>query len=174
MARRKRPVKAGETYCTFPSLHSDVSALLEEDDLYFGFRDDDDPTGAIKEYDTNIMGRFVCRNVACSCKGWYSMKIAITIRMSVPNPPLKLFHLSCFGTFQSALLHAPYRVTILNQRAQQVPRRRLQRARVQAALPALQRARRPVPGARGLVRGEGRVPDQEVVRRRDGALDVHR
>ncbi|KAG6355643.1 hypothetical protein INS49_003605 [Diaporthe citri] len=81
MARKKGSVKAGGTYCTFPSLHSDVSTLLEEDDLYFGFRDDDDPTGAIKEYDTNIMGRFVCRNIACSCRGWYSMKIAITIRM---------------------------------------------------------------------------------------------
>lgn len=94
MARKKRPVRAGGTYCTFPSLHSDVSALLEEDDLFFGFRDDDDPTGAIKWYDTNIMGRFVCRNFACSCKGWWSMKIAITIRMSVqvlsshsPPPP---------------------------------------------------------------------------------------
>lgn len=85
MARKNRPAKSGGTYCTFPSLHSDVSTLLEEDDLYFGFRDDDDPMGCIKEYDTNIMGRFVCRNVGCSCNGWYSMKIAITIRMLVPK-----------------------------------------------------------------------------------------
>lgn len=97
MARKKRPTKAGGTYCTFPSLHNDVSALLEEDDLYFGFHDIDDPKDCIKEYDTNIMGRFVCRNITCSCKGWYSMKIAITIRMSVTTsfsghyPPFVLF-----------------------------------------------------------------------------------
>lgn len=158
MTRQKGP---GKTYCIFPSLHSDVTTLLEEDDLYFGFRDDDDPTDAIKEYDTNIMGRFVCRNVACSCRGWYSMKIAITIRMSVPTSISKsLPSVVCIG--------------LLINKPKQVPRRRLQRARVQAALPALQRARRPFPGARGLVRGEGRVPDQEVVRRRDGAVHVHR
>lgn len=81
MPRRRRPGRAEERYCTFPSLHDDVSALLEEDDLYFGFRDRDDPAGCVREYDTNIMGRFACRNGACSEKGWSSKKIAITIRM---------------------------------------------------------------------------------------------
>lgn len=103
MARKKRPVKTGGTYCTFPSLHSDVSALLEEDDLYFGFRDDDDPTGAIKWYDTNIMGRFICRNSECRCDGWRSMKIAITIRMSV-QVSFAAPSLSRYGNFQEALL----------------------------------------------------------------------
>ncbi|KAJ0118743.1 hypothetical protein J7T55_012997 [Diaporthe amygdali] len=81
MPPRRRPRRSEEKYCTFPSLHDDVSALLEEDDLYFGFHDEDDPKGCIKEYDTNIMGRFVCRNSSCSCTGWSSKKIAITIRM---------------------------------------------------------------------------------------------
>lgn len=75
------PGRAEERYCTFPSLHDDVSALLEEDDLYFGFRDVDDQAGCVREYDTNIMGRFICRNGACECGGWSSKKIAITIRM---------------------------------------------------------------------------------------------
>lgn len=105
MAKKKRARKPGGTFCTFPSLHSDVSALLEEDDLHFGFRDGDDPTGCINEHDTNIMGRFVCPNIACKCKGWWSMKIAITIRMSVQatsfySSPLCLV----FGLFQDALV----------------------------------------------------------------------
>ena len=81
MPRRRRPGRAEERYYTFPSLHEDVSALLEEDDLYFAFREKDDPAGSLKEYDTNIMGRFVCRNDGCNSNGWSSKKIAITIRM---------------------------------------------------------------------------------------------
>ncbi|KAL1870215.1 hypothetical protein Daus18300_005280 [Diaporthe australafricana] len=81
MPRRRRPGCREERYCTFPHLHDDVSELLEEEDLYFGFHSVDDPAGCIKEYDTNIMGRFVCRNGSCRCSGWSSKKIAITIRM---------------------------------------------------------------------------------------------
>lgn len=146
MARKKRPVKAGGTYCTFPSLHSDVSTLLEEDDLHFGFRDDDDPTSAIKWYDTNIMGRFVCRNVACSCTGWWSMKIAITIRMSVQvlsshSPPPR--PLARVGSFQLrvTLGQVSYSNSLLTRTHPQVSRRRVQRSSLQAALPALQLAR---------------------------------
>jgi hypothetical protein len=81
MPRGRRPGRGKEKYCTFPSLHDDVSALLEEADLYFGFREEDDPAGCLHEYDTNIMGRFVCRNGGCKSDGWSSKKIAITIRM---------------------------------------------------------------------------------------------
>lgn len=81
MPRRRNPGRAEEPYRTFPSLHDEVSALLEEEDLYFSFRDGDDPAGCVREYDTNIMGRFACRNGACGEKGWSSKKIAITIRM---------------------------------------------------------------------------------------------
>ncbi|KAG8161311.1 hypothetical protein KVR01_009575 [Diaporthe batatas] len=81
MPRRRRPGRAEDRYCTFPSLHEDVTALLQEEDLHFGFHDRDDPADSLKEYDTNIMGRFVCRNGGCRSKGWSSKKIAITIRM---------------------------------------------------------------------------------------------
>ncbi|KAM3086689.1 hypothetical protein ACMFMG_000815 [Clarireedia jacksonii] len=65
----------------YPSLHNSVARLLEENDLNFTFHEVDDPQGCIKEYDTNIRGRFVCHKRACSSKGWGSNKIAITIRM---------------------------------------------------------------------------------------------
>lgn len=65
----------------YPKLHDDVSRLLEEDDLYFHFHEVDDDKGPIKNYDTTVMGRFLCRNRKCASNGWSSKKIAITIRM---------------------------------------------------------------------------------------------
>ena len=65
----------------YQNLHDDVSRLLEEDDLHFDFHGNDRTETCSKEYDTNIMGRFICRNSACGSKGWSSKKIAITIRM---------------------------------------------------------------------------------------------
>lgn len=81
MPRRRKPGRGEDRYCAFPSLHEDVTTLLEEEDLYFDFHERDDPAGSLKEYDTNVMGRFVCRNGGCSTHGWSSKKIAITIRM---------------------------------------------------------------------------------------------
>jgi hypothetical protein len=60
--------------------HDAVSDLLEEDGLFFQFHEDDD-SDFEKEYDTNIMGRFVCHNRACSKPGWSSRVVAISIRM---------------------------------------------------------------------------------------------
>lgn len=65
----------------YPSLHDGISRLLEEDDLHFAFHEVDDAEGCTKEYDTNIMGRFICRNRKCDSDGWSSKRIAITIRM---------------------------------------------------------------------------------------------
>lgn len=64
-----------------PALHDKVSRLLEDDNLFFAFHDVDDSVGCTKEFDTNIMGRFVCRNNGCTSNGWSSKKIAMTIRM---------------------------------------------------------------------------------------------
>jgi hypothetical protein len=61
--------------------HGDVSRLLAEDGLHFDFHSDDDDRGSVKEYDTTIMGRFICRNGACKSSGWSSKQVAITIRM---------------------------------------------------------------------------------------------
>ena len=76
-----RKPKAGQEWFMYQSLHDDVSHLLEEDDLHFDFHENDDSETCIKEYDTNVMGRFICRNPACGSNGWSSKMIAITIRM---------------------------------------------------------------------------------------------
>lgn len=64
----------------FPKLHEEVSALLEEDDLDFKFHNVDQQQ-CQKDYDTNIMGRFICANSSCDSKGWSSKVVPITIRM---------------------------------------------------------------------------------------------
>jgi len=64
----------------YPTHHDAVSDLLEENGLFFKFHEDDD-SDCEKEYDTNIMGRFMCHNRACSKPGWSSKVVAITIRM---------------------------------------------------------------------------------------------
>ena len=73
--------RSDRTWFMYQNLHDDVSRLLEEDDLHFDFYKHDYTKTCIKEYDTNIMGRFICRNHACNSNGWSSMRIAITIRM---------------------------------------------------------------------------------------------
>ncbi|EER42313.1 conserved hypothetical protein [Histoplasma capsulatum var. duboisii H88] len=65
----------------YPTHHERVSSLLQEDDLYFDFHDVDRAAGCINEYDTNIMGKFICDNKTCGTNGWSSKRIAITIRM---------------------------------------------------------------------------------------------
>lgn len=67
-----------------PDLHNKVMHLLEEHNLSFDFHEVDSPTHNTREYDTNIMGRFGCRNKKCASSGWSSKKIAITIRL-YPN-----------------------------------------------------------------------------------------
>ena len=78
MARKKSgPAKKWSMY---PSLHDTVSDLLHEHNLFFDFHEDDSDN-CVRNYDTNIMGRFTCRNPVCSSGGWKSKQIAITIRM---------------------------------------------------------------------------------------------
>ena len=76
-----RKSKSGREWFMYQNLHDEVSRLLEEDDLHFDFHGNDVSETCIKEYDTTIMGRFICRNPACGSNGWSSRKIAITIRM---------------------------------------------------------------------------------------------
>jgi Zinc-binding domain len=73
-----RPAKE---WCMYPSRHNDVSDLLQVHGLFFNFYKNDDGKNCIKEYDTNIMGRFTCRNSACPAGGWTSKRVAITIRL---------------------------------------------------------------------------------------------
>ena len=76
-----RKSKSNRRWSVYPALHDDVLRLLEEQDLHFNFHENDDPRTCIEEYDSNIMGRFSCRDRACGSNGWSSKKIAITIRM---------------------------------------------------------------------------------------------
>ena len=76
-----RKSKTDRIWSMYQTLHDDVSRLLEENDLHFDFHENDDTRTCIKEYDTNIMGRFTCHNRACGSNGWSSRRVAITIRM---------------------------------------------------------------------------------------------
>ena len=93
-----RKSKLNQRWSMYPALHDDVSLLLEEDDLHFDFHENDDPESCNKEYDTNIMGRFICRHHACGSSGWASKKIAITIRM-YPGAQYnaRVYHQRCKG-----------------------------------------------------------------------------
>lgn len=70
-----------KTWSMYPQLHSDIARYLEADNLTFEFHKMDDTSDCIKEYDTNITGRFHCTNQHCPSKGWSSKKVAITIRL---------------------------------------------------------------------------------------------
>ena len=72
--------KQPSSWSVYPALHHDVSHLLEDHDLQYHFQRNADWKSCTKEYDTNIMGRFICHNKKCSLNGWSSKKIAITIR----------------------------------------------------------------------------------------------
>ena len=78
--RKTNPTpKSAKSWSMYSSYHDAVSDLLEENDLFFDFHEDDD-SDCEEEYDTNIMGRFECHNRACPTRGWSSKLIAITVR----------------------------------------------------------------------------------------------
>lgn len=70
-----------QAWSLYPELHNTVSHLLEDTTLRFEFYEYDDSNTCVKDYDTNIMGEFICQNEKCSSDGWGSMQIAITIRI---------------------------------------------------------------------------------------------
>ncbi len=72
--------KPTKKWSMYPSLHNDVLDLLREHDLFFQFYDEDDGKNCVNSYDTNIMGRFTCRNRSCPARVWTSKQVAITIR----------------------------------------------------------------------------------------------
>ncbi len=97
--RRKPKPKANEvdkSWSMYPLLHDSVSQLLEAENLSFTFFHRDSDKESIKEYDTNIMGRFKCLNKACPNSAWTSKMIAITIRM-YPNQQYnaRVYHQRC-------------------------------------------------------------------------------
>lgn len=92
-SRKNKPVPKWSMH---PELHGDVSLLLAEDDLHLSFHQNDSASQCLKDYDTNIMGRFSCRNETCTASGWSSKKIAITIRLySGGRYNARVYHQRC-------------------------------------------------------------------------------
>nr|POE90097.1 zinc finger protein 37 [Quercus suber] len=63
-----------------PALHDEVLQSLRTYGLTFDFFTADDPHGALEEYDTSIMGTFICAERSCPTNRWTSWQIAVTIR----------------------------------------------------------------------------------------------
>ena len=79
-----------------PSLHNDVSRLLEPHNLVFEIYDVDEEITNVEEHNTNVMGEFACKNRACACNGWSSKKVATTIRMYLNEQcDARVYHQSC-------------------------------------------------------------------------------
>ncbi|KAM4060273.1 zinc-binding domain-containing protein [Hirsutella rhossiliensis] len=92
----KAKKKAPPRWSMCPKLHDGVSRLLEEEDLFFDFHTADDAKNCVKDYDTNVMGRFPCRNPKCSSDGWSSKRIAVTIRMYAgAQYNVRVYHQCC-------------------------------------------------------------------------------
>ncbi|GKZ23574.1 hypothetical protein AbraIFM66951_009847 [Aspergillus brasiliensis] len=86
----------------YPALHTDVVTHLSSDTLSpvaltsLSFHPFDDSHSSKREYDTNIMGRFICTNDSCRSTGWTSKKIAITIRLYEGNEyNARVYHQRC-------------------------------------------------------------------------------
>ncbi|KAK1147836.1 hypothetical protein N8T08_000349 [Aspergillus melleus] len=94
MPRKGRKVE--KLWSLQPKLHDDVALLLDEEGLQMDFFDADDEETNIEEWDTNIMGRFICQKKGCNSSGWSSKKIAITIRMySQQRYNARVYHQRC-------------------------------------------------------------------------------
>ncbi|KAI1158342.1 zinc-binding domain-containing protein [Nemania serpens] len=94
MTRRQR--RPPETSSMHPAKHSEVSSLLEDDNLVFTFHHNDDDHGCTNSRDTAVMGRFKCHNSKCRADGWGSKQIAITIRMYPQRKyNAKVYHQRC-------------------------------------------------------------------------------
>ena len=101
----------GKNWSIQPALHDGVTALLDADDLSFNFHRNDEDSGAVREYDSNIMGRFICNNRKCTTGAWSSKMIAVTIRMySNIEYNARVYHQRCRGCLRVGrpILHASY------------------------------------------------------------------
>ncbi|RDA85953.1 hypothetical protein CP532_0826 [Ophiocordyceps camponoti-leonardi (nom. inval.)] len=78
--KKKKRSKKQKKWSLFPDLHDAVTTKLEEEGILLDFNQVDDEV-CLKDYDTNIMGRFICRNDKCSKDSWGSKTVAITIRL---------------------------------------------------------------------------------------------
>ncbi|RDA95566.1 hypothetical protein CP533_1231 [Ophiocordyceps camponoti-saundersi (nom. inval.)] len=94
---RGKRQKKKKKWSLYPDLHDAVTTKLEESGILLAFNPADEED-CLKEYDTNIMGLFICRNNKCSNDGWSSKIIAVTIRLyegSLYNA--RVYHQRCKG-----------------------------------------------------------------------------
>lgn len=77
--KNQRPLKSKAVFM-YPELHEAVAAELARDlpSVRFNSKDSDD--GRTRNYNSHVMGSFICRNERCSRGGWGSKRVAIQIR----------------------------------------------------------------------------------------------
>ena len=82
MARKKSNKQKKETKVSimFPSLHQDVVDAISDSIISPRFHEHDSDRNSNQRYSTHVMGKFQCKNSACSKGGWASKKVAILIR----------------------------------------------------------------------------------------------
>ncbi|PYH79590.1 hypothetical protein BO82DRAFT_419720 [Aspergillus uvarum CBS 121591] len=101
-AKKRRPGKKYQVpkqWSMYPALHGKVQQRLADAGLaYLTFHPHDTDTGKVRDYDTTIMGRFVCRNRNCETGGWSSKAVAIRIRMYPDGKyNARVYHQRCRG-----------------------------------------------------------------------------
>lgn len=64
----------------FPSLHQRVADAVANDIPSIQSHEKNSDKGSDNAHPTNIVGKFICTNKACSTGGWHSMMVAILIR----------------------------------------------------------------------------------------------
>ncbi|GKZ73283.1 hypothetical protein AnigIFM50267_009965 [Aspergillus niger] len=98
---KSKSTLSGNRWSMYPALHADVLTQLSSSTFpitSLTFHPFDDSETCIDEYDTNIMGRFICPNNSCGSSGWASKKIAITIRLYEGDEyNARVYHQRCKG-----------------------------------------------------------------------------
>lgn len=94
--QKKKPGKKDPLWSMLPERHRDVLLMLKDCGLKFKFHNEDDSISCAEDWDTNVMGRFSCRNRDCPSRGWPSKAIAMTIRL-YPNARYnaRIYHQRC-------------------------------------------------------------------------------
>ncbi|GIZ49948.1 hypothetical protein CKM354_001296400 [Cercospora kikuchii] len=64
-----------------PSLHDEVTRFLADYGISFSFLASDNSRKCVREFDSPVIGSFVCTSSACGFRKWTSKQVAITIRM---------------------------------------------------------------------------------------------
>jgi len=65
----------------FPQLHEAVRSIVGEAIPALWFNQEDTEDDLHKEYDTSVMGKFVCTNSKCHKSGWSNLMVAVWIRL---------------------------------------------------------------------------------------------